>query len=103
MVVLTNEEELKKKIRSDLTKEFIFDEKKVEERFNEIIAKKQEDLKALPARSYVNVGSGKFPFNVYGWVPGWKQIAKYASPQLSTPSRIFSRRLIETSKIRPFN
>lgn len=64
MVVLTNEAELKSKIRNDLAKENISDEKKVEERFNEIIGKKQEALKALPARSYVSVGTGKFAIEI---------------------------------------
>lgn len=64
MAVLTNEAELKDKIRKDLAKERVIDEKKVEERFNEIIGKKQADLKALPARSYVSVGTGKPTINI---------------------------------------
>lgn len=66
MAILTNEDELKDKIRKDLAKEKVFDEKKVEERFNQIISNKKEDLKALPAQSYVSVGSGKFSFIVSG-------------------------------------
>lgn len=66
MAILTNEDELKDKIRKDLAKENVFDEKKVEERFNQIIANKREDLKELPARSYVSVGSGKFGFIISG-------------------------------------
>lgn len=74
MVVLTNEAELKSKIRDDLTKERVFDEKKVEERFNEIIGKKKEALEALPARSYLSVGTGKFVIKILRIE---KQIAKH--------------------------
>lgn len=66
MAILTNEDQLKDKIRKDLAKENVFDEKKVEERFNQIISNKREDLKELPARSYVSVGSGKFTFIISG-------------------------------------
>lgn len=66
MVVLTNETELKNKIREDLAKERVYDEKKVEERFNQVIANKKEGLKALPAQGYVSVGSGKFASKVSG-------------------------------------
>lgn len=101
MVVLTNEEDLKKKIREDLAKEHVFDEKKVEERFNQIIANKKEDLKALPAQSYVSVGSGKF--FIHNFRSRCRRISKHISLQLLTLSRTFSRRLTGTSRIQLFN
>lgn len=87
MVVLTNEEELKKQIREDLAKERVFDEKKVEERFNQIIAVKKEDLKALPAKSYVSVGGGKFSFIISGMgASGYLNIYLYSRRLRQEPS-----------------
>lgn len=59
VVALTKEDELKNRIRQDLAREGIIDEGRVEVRFNIIIAKKQGELKGLPARGYVSVGNGK--------------------------------------------
>ncbi|KAH8148110.1 uncharacterized protein LAJ45_07874 [Morchella importuna] len=57
VVVLMKEEELKTKIRKELSGRRAADEKQVEERFNQIIEKKKAELAKLSPRSWVSIGS----------------------------------------------